>query len=118
MTWGFNENTACMTLDALPLVLEGGISNCTSPPFVENLLEHAAPTWRVELLFYTSLWMTRLRRYRQYETSSNPGNWCHYDMFLADRLVTQTREHGVFVAPVRHQKHRRWQTSLELAPSF
>jgi hypothetical protein len=104
-----------MTIDALPLIFEGGISKYTRP-HVENLFEHSGPTLLVELFFRMSISMARIKQYRQYKTSSNLQNGRHHLMFLPDRMVMQFWEHGIFMSNFRHQKNNVFIATTEFVP--
>ena len=92
-----------LSIDALPLLFEGGISNYTRP-LVENILICADPTWQVELLFRLSTSRSRRKLYRKYEQccSSRPSG--HRLTFVPDRLLAELWKRGISLPSLRASK--------------
>ena len=88
-----------LSIDALPLLFEGGISNYTRP-LVESVLIHANSRWHVELLFRLSISRSHRQLYTRYlgelalqkqiqKTTS------HKVTYLPDRLLMKIWERGI-----------------------
>jgi glycosyltransferase involved in cell wall biosynthesis len=83
-----------VTIDALPILLEGGISNYIRP-LVEHVRTAAGPSWSVEMLFRLGPYPSRLRRYRQWKRSALPESAGRRLVLLPDRLVRGLWERGL-----------------------
>jgi glycosyltransferase involved in cell wall biosynthesis len=83
-----------VTIDALPILLEGGISNYIRP-LVEHVQTAAGSSWSVEMLFRLGPYPSRLRRYRQWKRSALPACTGRRLVLLPDRLVRGLWERGL-----------------------
>jgi glycosyltransferase involved in cell wall biosynthesis len=104
-----------MTIDALPLLFEGGISNYVKP-LAENLLEHAGPSWSVGLLFRMGISKTRLDLYRQYRRCARLGSRSHHLTLMPDRLLAKLWEHRISLFPMRDKGENVFIATTELVP--
>lgn len=96
------QNMRQITIDALPLLFHGGISNYTRP-LVEHLVAAAGEEWQVDLVFRLSPSWSRLESYRRYcrEHYDQPAG--HKRVFAPDRWTTRLWENGFFV-PLRRRR--------------
>jgi glycosyltransferase involved in cell wall biosynthesis len=106
-----------ITIDALPLFFEGGISNYTRP-LLDNLIEQAGADWRIRLLFRTGFSKTRVKQYYRYRRVSNPENRTDHLLFLPDRVLAILWKHGIFVPVPRGQRQNIFLATTELVPRF
>ena len=83
-----------LTIDALPILLEGGISNYIRP-LVEHVQTAAGSSWSVQMLFRLGPYPSRLRRYRQWKRSALPACTGRRLVLLPDRLVRGLWEGGI-----------------------
>jgi glycosyltransferase involved in cell wall biosynthesis len=109
------ETVRSITIDALPLLFEGGISNYTRP-LVENLLEYTGSRWRVDLLFRMGISKARVKEYQHYKEISELENRSHHRIWLPDRLLMGLWEHGIFLPFMRYRKGDIFIATTELVP--
>ncbi|MBN1674489.1 MAG: glycosyltransferase family 4 protein [Kiritimatiellae bacterium] len=83
------------TVDALPVLFEGGISNYVRP-LLEHVAAQGAAQWQMEFVFRLGVSTGRLRSYRRYRRG-RPANVRCMPIAMPDRLVTRLWERGVAV---------------------
>ena len=93
-----------LAIDALPLLLQGGISNYTRP-LVEHLIPMAGDKWKIDLIFRITASWPRLKSYQLYRRDHYDKRACFKPFYMLDRWITMFWEKGYFV-PLR------WQTGL------
>jgi glycosyltransferase involved in cell wall biosynthesis len=96
------RNRRQLAIDALPLLLQGGISNYTRP-IVEHLVALAGEQWQVDLIFRITASWSRLQSYRRYHREHDAQRACHKPVFMPDRWITRLWENGCFI-PLRRQR--------------
>lgn len=88
-----------VTIDALPVLFEGGISNYVRP-LAEHMQAAAGSSWDVEMLFRLGPYPSRLRRYRQWQTSTLQARAARRPVLLPDRMVRRLWDSGYPVGAV------------------
>lgn len=88
--------TCSLTIDALPILLDGGISNYVRP-LVINILQQAGLSWQIKLIFRMGVSTKRLKEYRQLKTEYDLVSVRHHLLYSPDRLITQLWERGLFI---------------------
>ena len=85
-----------MTIDSLPLVAKGGISNYVRP-LVEALIAGDKSGWQFELFFRLGFLRKRGRCYRMYREQYQGQHVKERTTAVPDRVVTALWERGVFL---------------------
>jgi len=85
-----------LTIDALPLMGQGGISNYNRPLF-EELIAHAPSEWQVELIFRLGFLGSRRELYRKYRKRLNCSRVVIRKSALPDRLLVKRWEKNFHV---------------------
>ncbi len=82
-----------VTIDALPVLFEGGISNYVRP-LAERMQAASGPSWDVEMLFRLGPYPSRARRYRQWQQETLQASAGRRLVLLPDRMVRRLWEGG------------------------
>jgi len=85
-----------LTIDALPLIFEGGISNYVTP-LVRSLLEQSGSNLQLELLFRLSFNTRRIQLYNKYIQGKAPRENLHFTTHWPDRLLDKLWGCGCFL---------------------
>lgn len=85
-----------LTIDALPLMGQGGISNYNRPLF-EELISQVSSEWDVELIFRLGFLGTRKELYRKYRNRLNINNVSVLKSSLPDRLLIKWWEKKFYI---------------------
>ena len=95
------QNMRQLAIDALPLLLQGGISNYVGP-LAKHLVSGAGEKWRVDLVFRMAASCSRLESYRRYCREHHDRPAGHRRIFIPDRWITRLWENGYFI-PLRRR---------------
>jgi glycosyltransferase involved in cell wall biosynthesis len=85
-----------LIIDALPLILEGGISNYVKP-LVRGLLQQRGMNLQVELLFRLSFDRRRIQFFHKYLQGEAPGKNLYFTTHWPDRLLDRLWGCGFFL---------------------
>ena len=85
-----------LIIDALPLFLDGGISNYVKP-LVQSLLEQRGSNLKVKLLFRLSFDRRRSQLYNKYLREEAPRKNLHFTTHWPDRLLDKLWGRGCFL---------------------
>ena len=105
-----------VSIDALPLLFVGGVSNYVRP-LVENIVTHASPEWHVELFFRLNISRYRWKSYHQYSTRLKSFSCSRRLNFLPDFLLEKFWKHDLFVSPLKSKGQKNiFLSTTELVP--
>jgi glycosyltransferase involved in cell wall biosynthesis len=96
MTQAYPRTQKDLIIDALPLLLDGGISNYVRP-LVRSLLKHMGSNLRVELLFRLSFDRVRSQLYKKYLHKERSNKNIHLITHWPDRVLDKLWGRGCFL---------------------
>jgi glycosyltransferase involved in cell wall biosynthesis len=104
-----------MTIDALPLLGQGGISNYIRP-FICELVRQTSPQWRIELLLRLGFSKERKKSFNDAASAGLPAEAAVRVVSLPDIAIRLLWERGMFAAARPESKSDLFLATTELVP--